>query len=89
TAAARFAIGSLGRAIAPDSPVIRALRSGRSRASSVRHTAVVAGADRMVTPPESAAAIDDAAIHWIDDLGHNEMLFDPRVFAHVAKGLTR
>jgi triacylglycerol lipase len=88
TQAARLAVGPLVRAIHPDSDVIRALREGRRRAASVAHTAIVAGADRMVTPPESAAAIDDATVHWIDGLGHNEMLFDPRVFAHVGTGLT-
>lgn len=87
TQTARLAIGPLVRAIHPESAVIRALREGRHRAARVAHTAVVAGADRMVTPPESAAAIDDAVVHWIDGLGHNEMLFDPRVYAHVARGL--
>ena len=26
---------------------------------------------------------------WIDDLGHNEVLFDPRVFALVADAIGR
>lgn len=89
TRAARLPMGSLVEAIRPGSPVIERLRDGRSRASSVLHTALVAGADRMVTPPASAAAIEDAVVHWIDELGHNEMLFDPRVFARVVDGLER
>ncbi|UJR80276.1 esterase/lipase family protein [Sandaracinus amylolyticus] len=94
TRAARVAMGplvagSLLEAIRPDSRVIRTLRDGRARASRVIHTAVVAGLDRMVTPPESAASIEDATIHWLHDVGHNEMLFEPRAFAHVHDGLTR
>ena len=90
TRAARIgAAVSLTRAIQPESDVVRALRAGRAKASRVLHTAVVAGADRMVTPPESAAAIEDAHVHWVDGLGHNEMLFDARVYEHVVAGLRR
>lgn len=88
-ATVRIARGSLLDAIRPDGEVVRRLREGRARAGRVLHTAIVAGADRMVTPPDSAASIEDAAIHWLDGLGHNEMLFDPRVFEHVHGGLTR
>lgn len=89
TRAARIGVIPLAAAIAPGSAVIEALRRGRHRAAEVAHTAIVAGADRMITPPASAAAIEDAAVHWIDDLGHNETLFDRRVFAHVEGALRR
>lgn len=90
TRAARIGLGlPLARAIHPESEVIAALRRGRSRAARVIHTAIVAGADRVVTPPASAAAISEAEIHWIEGLGHNEMLFDPRVYETVIAGLRR
>jgi pimeloyl-ACP methyl ester carboxylesterase len=87
TRSADIGIVPLARAIRPGSRVIETLRAGRAKASSVAHTAIVAGADRMITPPTSAASLEDATIHWIDDLGHNEALFDPRVFEHVAGAL--
>lgn len=85
TRAARFAPGSLGEALRPGSRVVERLREGRSRASQVTHVAVVAGRDRMITPPMSAAEIEDADLHVIADLGHNEALFDPRVLDLVAR----
>lgn len=88
-AATPIARGSLLDAIRPEGQVVERLREGRARAARVVHTAIVAGADRMVTPPESAASLEDAAIHWLEGLGHNEMLFDARVFEHVHAGLVR
>lgn len=90
TRAARIGLAvPLARAIHPEGEVIATLRRGRAKASQVVHTAIVAGADRMITPKESAAALDDATVHWIEGLGHNEMLFDARVFEHVVAGLRR
>jgi len=79
TRSARIAPGPLRRALLPGSDVVRRLASGRNRAGDVRHTALVAGADVMVTPPSSAAAITDAEVRWFEGLGHNAMLFDRRV----------
>jgi pimeloyl-ACP methyl ester carboxylesterase len=87
TRTARIAPVALGRALRPDSDVVRRLKEGRHRAGAVRHVAIVAGGDLMVTPPESAAALEDAEVIWIDGLGHNEMLFDRRVHAHVVRAL--
>ncbi len=87
TRTARFAPGSLGEALRPGSRVIERLREGRGRAAQVTHVAVVAGRDRMITPPESAGDIDGAELHVIDDLGHNEALFDPRVLDIVARSV--
>ena len=50
TASARLALGPLRHVLQPRSPIIQRLAQGRARASSVEHTALVAGADRMVTP---------------------------------------
>ena len=87
TRAARYGVGDLAGALRPGSEILARLSAGRARASEVAHTAIVAGADRMVTPPSSAAELDDAEVHWIDGLGHNEALFDPRVFELVARAL--
>ena len=87
TRAARFAPGPMGAALAPGGSIVKRLAETRHRASHVKHVAVVAAADRMVTPPSSAAAIDDAEVCWIDGLGHNEALFDRRVFDQVVRAL--
>jgi triacylglycerol esterase/lipase EstA (alpha/beta hydrolase family) len=86
TPAARLAPGSLGAALRPGSHVVERLRQGRAKVPGVQHVALVAGRDRMI-PPESARQIDDAEIHVIDDLGHNEALFDDRVHDHVVRSV--
>lgn len=87
TSSARIALGPLRSALLPQSAVVRRLMASRPRASGVAHTALVAGADLMVTPPSSAAAVDDARVRWFDDLGHNAMLFDESVHDAVIEAL--
>jgi pimeloyl-ACP methyl ester carboxylesterase len=87
TRVARLGFGPLVEAVRPGSPILERLRERRWRAARVAHTLVVAGSDHLVTPPESGAAVEGAIVHWIDDLGHNEMLFDLRVFEIVASAL--
>ncbi len=87
TASARLALGPAREVLLPGSPVIRRLAAGRDRAASVAHTALVAGADLMVTPPASAAALAEAEVRWFDDLGHNAMLFDDDVHDAVREAL--
>jgi triacylglycerol lipase len=82
---ARFAPGSLGAALRPGSLILDKLRAGRDRARQVAHIAVVAGQDQMISPPDSAGAIEDAEVHRFDDLGHNAALFDPRVVDLIAR----
>jgi len=84
---ARFAPGSLGAALRPGSTTLTMLREGRHKAASVAHVAIVAGRDRMISPPDSAGAIDGAEVHRYDDLGHNEALFDPRVVSLVSRSV--
>jgi len=78
---------ALAHALRPGSHILRRLAETRHKARGVLHTAIVAGADRMITPPASASAIDDAVVHWFDELGHNEMLFDRGVYARVSEAL--
>lgn len=87
TASAKLALGPVRGVLGPGSAVIRRLASGRARAASVAHTALVAGADLMVTPPASAAAIEDAEVRWFDDVGHNAMLFHEGVHQAVSEAL--
>jgi triacylglycerol esterase/lipase EstA (alpha/beta hydrolase family) len=85
TRSARFGFGPLARALVPESEVIARLAAGRHRASGIPHTTIVAGRDRMVTPPASAAQLDDATVIWFDELGHNAMLYDARVHDAVCR----
>ena len=88
TDAARGWPGSIAAALRPGSPVLARLERGRKKLR-IPHVAVVAGADRMCTPPSSAAKLEDADVHWLDDVGHNEMLYDPRVLHIVSEALKR
>jgi triacylglycerol esterase/lipase EstA (alpha/beta hydrolase family) len=89
TASARLAPGPLRSVLLPNSAVVHRLAAGRDRASAIDHTALVAGADLMVTPPASAAALRDAQVIWFDELGHNAMLFDRGVHEAVVRALSR
>lgn len=88
TGSAVIAPGPLREVLLPGSAVVRRLAAGRDRASHVAHTALVAGGDLMVTPPASAAALDRAHVRWFDDLGHNALLYDERVFDAVVRALS-
>jgi pimeloyl-ACP methyl ester carboxylesterase len=88
TASARMAIGPLRSVLLPGSTVIRRLAAGRARAANIAHTALVAGADLMVSPPASAAAIDDANVRWFDELGHNALLYDRAVHEALIDALS-
>ncbi|MBX3272545.1 MAG: alpha/beta fold hydrolase [Sandaracinaceae bacterium] len=87
TRSARLAPGPLRAALVPESPIVRRLHLGRHRAEGVSHTALVAGADLMVTPPASAAALPDAEVRWFETIGHNGMLFEPDVLEAVVDAL--
>ena len=84
TESARNKPGSIAAALRPGSPVIRRLERLRAQ-RDVPHAAIVAGSDRMCRPPESAAQLPDAEVHWFDELGHNEILYDARVLDLVAE----
>jgi triacylglycerol lipase len=79
THSARLVPGPLASSIRPGSSVLKRLRETRDRTRHIPHFAIVAGEDFMVTPPSSAADVEDAVIHWYKDLGHNEMLYDVRI----------
>jgi len=77
-------LGPMARAMKPESDVVRRLDNVRSKVPCV---AVVAGSDWLCTPPMSAASIEGADVVWFENLGHNAMLFDERVFEVVTKAL--
>jgi len=87
TRSARFAPVPVAESLKPGSPLIERLSAGRHRARDAAHFALVAGADVLCSPPHSAASLDGAEVVWIDDLGHNELLFDERVHALVVHAL--
>ncbi len=87
TRPARFAPGSQAATVRPDSSVLERLRRDCADTLHIPHIAVVAGQDRMCYPPESAAALEGAVVHRIDDLTHNEMLYDPRILKLVTDAL--
>lgn len=87
TRSARLAFGPLGDVLRPGSQVVHRLAARRHAAANVRHVAIVAGADMMITPPESAAAIEGAEVFWFAELGHNELLFHDGVREVVSRAL--
>jgi pimeloyl-ACP methyl ester carboxylesterase len=89
TRSARIAPGPLREALLPGSPVVQRLAAGRARAARIAHTAFVAGADLMVTPPASAAALPGAEVRWFDGVGHNAILFERAVHDAVVDALAR
>lgn len=89
TTAASVPFGPLARAIRPGSKHLKTLDAGAHRVAHLPHVAIVAARDRMILPPSSAAAVPRAQVTWMHDLGHNEILFDARVFALVADAIGR
>lgn len=87
TRSARFAPAPLRRVLSPSSEVVERLGRERARFGHIPHTAVVAGRDALIRPPSSAAA-PGAHVVWLHELGHNELLFDPRVHDLVAVALS-
>lgn len=85
TRSARYGFGPLARALDPESPIVSRLAETRGRAAGIPHAAIVAGRDRMVTPPSSAAQLEGATVIWFDELGHNAMLYDERVHDAVIR----
>ncbi len=75
-------------ALRPGSPLFERLRRSLDRASSVTTTSVLAEGDLMIRPIESAGAFGQS-VHRIPDLGHNGLLFSPRVLRIVEEALRR
>lgn len=82
------AVVPLAAVLRPGSSVLVRLEGGKHRASHVRHVALVAERDRMIVPVASAA-MPGAEVHWMPELGHNEMLFDGAVWDRVTDVLAR
>lgn len=92
TASASLAFGGARDALRRGSPLLTRLEATRSAARDIPYVAVVARDDWIVVPARSAAAVDEAFVVWLDDVGHNELLFDRRVHdvvADVVAGVAR
>ncbi len=87
TRVARFAPAGLRDVLAPGSRILTRLGPTASNGTRMPHTVIVPGGDRMIVPIESASAVADAVVVRVDDVGHNEALFSPRVHALVIDAL--
>jgi triacylglycerol lipase len=87
TGLARFTPEVLRDALDPLGPTITQLRERRSTLSAVPHVNIVAGKDLLVRPRSSALALDDAATHELEGVGHNEILYFPKTARLVVDAL--
>lgn len=87
TTNARFAPLPVAPALRPGSPVVRALAASVDSAKEIPHTTIVAGADRLVAPIVSATSVPYANVRWVPEVGHNEVLFHPRVHDLVIEAI--
>jgi len=87
TSAVRYIPGGPAAALRPESPVLSRLAARHEERRDIPHIAVIAGADRLCSPPESAGELSGAEVHRFDGVGHNEILFDPRVHDLVTRHL--
>lgn len=76
------------RDLRPGSPLLMRLDASADRLAHVRLTTVAARGDFMVVP-SARALLAQATVHHLDDVGHNGLLFSPRVFGIVAGALAR
>jgi triacylglycerol esterase/lipase EstA (alpha/beta hydrolase family) len=81
THAATFVPSALVRQLLPDGPFIRHLNA-LPPPEGLQVTSIVAGRDLLVQPVE-AARCPFGDVLRLDDAGHVELLFRPRVFAKV------
>jgi len=83
---ARWAPAGLRDALRQDGPVLGRLNS---RTADLRSFAVVAGEDRLVVPPTSAGGMPGAEVITVPGVGHNEIIYHPRVYHEVVRVLAR
>ncbi len=87
TTAVRLLPGGPATALRPSSPILQRLDTHHAERSDVPHVAIIAGADRLCNPPESAGALVGAEVHRFDGVGHNEILYVPDVHDVVTRHL--
>jgi len=81
TYAATFMPSALVRQLLPEGPFIRHLNA-LPPPKGLQVTSIVAGRDLLVQPVE-AARCPFGDVLYLDDAGHVELLFRPRIFAEV------
>lgn len=77
----------LARGVQPGGSVVRRLEQRAHLLAPIAHTVVAAGNDRMVQPAESATFVRPGKVVWLPDVGHNELLYDPRTQRIVCEAL--
>ncbi|HEU4406445.1 MAG TPA: hypothetical protein VFS43_14365 [Polyangiaceae bacterium] len=78
TTIARYLPPTLEGNLSPDSALLAQLRDPARAAPEVPHLSVVAADDLFVRPAMSAA-FPTGEVEVLDEVGHNGLLFDPRV----------
>lgn len=81
TRSARFV--PLARELRPGSELLQRLDASAGALAHVRITTVAARGDFLVLPTHHAL-LDEGDAHHLDEVGHNGLLFSPRVFGIVA-----
>lgn len=76
------------RDMRPGSELLERLEATRKTLDGVRVTTIAARDDFMVVPSHNAL-LEGSDAHHLDEVGHNGLLFSPRVFALVADALAR
>ncbi len=87
TTAVRHLPAGPATVLRPGGAVLRRLDARHAERPDLRHVAIVAGADRLCNPPESAGALAGAEVHRVEGVGHNEILFHPRVHDLITRHL--
>ncbi|MBI2893758.1 MAG: alpha/beta fold hydrolase [Deltaproteobacteria bacterium] len=89
TESARLWPFGAAREFLPGAPLLARLEASHPvRTAGVKHTCIVAEDDLMVRPA-SNAILEGSSVHLLHELGHNGLLFSPRVFRIVADALAR
>jgi len=76
------------RDLRPGSPFLARLEASAGALAHVRVTTVAAQGDFMVVP-SARALLAQGDTHHLDEVGHNGLLFSPRVFGIIADALAR
>lgn len=88
TTVARYIPTEMAREVAPGSPLLAELCAPLPPGQrDVPHLSVVASDDMIIQPPMSAA-FPRGEVVVLDNVGHNGLLFDPRVADLVAERIT-
>lgn len=87
TALAAHRLGAAARKLAPDSAFLRVLNAGDRTPKQVDVVAIYSTFDALILPPNSARYPQAFNIE-LNDIGHNALLFSPKVYRLLVENLT-